>query len=150
MSTAYKFYDPDGLYFVSFATVEWIDVFTRPDYCNIVLESFEYCQENKGLNIHAWCIMSNHLHLIISRKGNNELAGIIRDLKKFTAVKILKEIELSGIESRKNWMLWIFKSAGTKIRIIQFTNSGGRIIILNYWNQIILLHKNLTICTTTR
>jgi len=29
MSTKYKFLDPEGIYFVSFATVGWADVFTR-------------------------------------------------------------------------------------------------------------------------
>ena len=28
----YKFHDPEGLYFISFATVDWIDVLTRADY----------------------------------------------------------------------------------------------------------------------
>lgn len=32
MSRAYKFNNPAGLYFVSFATVGWIDVFTRETY----------------------------------------------------------------------------------------------------------------------
>ncbi len=29
MSRNYKFHNPVGVYFVSFAVVEWIDVFTR-------------------------------------------------------------------------------------------------------------------------
>jgi len=32
MSRKYKFLDKEGLYFVSFATVNWIDVFVRPVY----------------------------------------------------------------------------------------------------------------------
>jgi hypothetical protein len=30
MSRNYKFYNPDGVYFISFAVVEWLDVFTHP------------------------------------------------------------------------------------------------------------------------
>jgi hypothetical protein len=43
MSRAYKFRDQQKLYFVSFATVNWIDVFTRRIYKDILLDSFRYC-----------------------------------------------------------------------------------------------------------
>ena len=65
MSSKYKFQDQRKLYFVSFSVVNWIDVFTRKYYRDIFLESLRFCQENKGLEIYAWCIMSNHVHLII-------------------------------------------------------------------------------------
>jgi putative transposase len=113
--SAYKFNDPDGVYFVTFTVVEWVDVFTREDYTNIVLESLRYCESEKGLEIYAWVIMSNHLHLIISRKNEgNGLSEIVRDFKKYTASKIIAEIENNKRESRRNWMLWIFSSAGKK------------------------------------
>jgi putative transposase len=113
MSTAYKFDNPDGIFFVTFTTVEWVDVFTRISNIEIVLDSLRFCQKNKGLVIHAWCIMTNHVHLIISRNGKNELAGIVRDFKKFTSTKIIQAIQEQP-ESRRNWMLWIFKSAGKR------------------------------------
>ena len=65
MSTKYKFRDDNELYFVSFATVNWIDVFSRQAYRDIFLESLVYCQENKGMELYAYCIMTNHVHLII-------------------------------------------------------------------------------------
>ncbi|MTI39268.1 transposase [Fulvivirga lutimaris] len=113
--SAYKFDDPEGIYFVTFTVVEWIDVFTRSEYSEIVLDSIRYCQKEKGLEVYAWVIMSNHIHLIISRNENvNDLSAIVRDFKKFTASHILKSIENNTHESRKNWMLWIFSSAGKK------------------------------------
>ena len=66
MSTKYKFLDPEGIYFVSFATVDWVDVFTRQEYKDIFIDSLKYCQKNKGMIIHAWCLMTNHVHLIFS------------------------------------------------------------------------------------
>jgi hypothetical protein len=32
----YRFDNPDGVYFVSFAVVDWVDVFTRLAYAEIV------------------------------------------------------------------------------------------------------------------
>ena len=112
MSTEYKFDNPDGVYFVSFATVQWVDVFTRTTCADILIDSLKFCQTKKGLVIHAWCIMSNHVHLIISRNGRFELPEIMRDFKKFTSAQVLKAITDNPMESRKNWMLWIFAEAG--------------------------------------
>ena len=42
MSTKYKFYNPDGTYFVSFSVVGWLDVFTRDMYREIFLDSLKY------------------------------------------------------------------------------------------------------------
>ena len=53
MSRNYKFQNSEGLYFVSFAVVGWLDVFTRNEYKDLVLESLEFCQKNKGMKIHA-------------------------------------------------------------------------------------------------
>ena len=63
-----------------------VDVFTRKDYRDIVIESIKHCQDKKGLILHAWCIMSNHLHLIVSAK-NKDLSDILRDFKKLPANK---------------------------------------------------------------
>ncbi|WP_221175744.1 hypothetical protein [Rufibacter immobilis] len=57
MSRKYKFYDKGGLYFVNFAVVYWIDVFTREEYCALITDSLNYCQQHKGLQVFAWCIM---------------------------------------------------------------------------------------------
>jgi putative transposase len=90
-----------------------IDVFTRSIYTDIILESLKYCQKEKGLRIHAWCIMSNHLHLMISTKMNHHLSDVLRDFKKFTSKQIISAIEdKENIESRRGWMLWLFKKAG--------------------------------------
>jgi REP element-mobilizing transposase RayT len=112
MSRAYKIKNKEGIYFVSFATVGWIDVFTRRIYKDILIDSLKYCQEEKGLILFAWCIMSNHVHLIAKAKEGFELSGILRDLKKFTSKKIIEAINENVQESRKEWMLSMFKNAG--------------------------------------
>ncbi|MDH5367172.1 MAG: transposase [Cyclobacteriaceae bacterium] len=107
----YKIRDQQAIHFITFAVVEWVDVFSRQDYAEMVVDSLKFCQEKKGLNIHAWVIMSNHLHLLVSAKPDNKLSDILRDFKKFTSSRIIKAIEGNKKESRRNWMLWIFKSA---------------------------------------
>jgi REP element-mobilizing transposase RayT len=111
MGEAYKFYNPDGIYFVTSAVVQWVNLFTRPRYKDILLDSLAYCQSHKGLNLHAYCIMTNHIHLIVSRNGKDELSAIMRDFKKFTSRQCFEAMGQGG-ESREAWLSWIFKSAG--------------------------------------
>ena len=66
MSEKYKVRNQDEQYFITFATVGWIDVFTRRCYVEILLESIRFCQANKGLEVYAWCIMSNHVHMMLA------------------------------------------------------------------------------------
>ena len=112
MSRKYKFHNPEGLYFITFATVGWIDVFSRQIYRDLLIENLQYCQKEKGLELVAWCIMSNHVHLIARAKENYLMQDIMRDYKKFTSKLILKTIEENPQESRKEWMLKYFNEAG--------------------------------------
>ena len=64
MSRKYKFAEKTGAYFISFATVNWIDVFTRVAYFDLIIESLAYCRKNKGMEIYAYCIMTSHVQLI--------------------------------------------------------------------------------------
>jgi putative transposase len=108
MSFAYRVYDQQGIYFVTFTVHQWVDVFTRRSYADILLENLRYCQQHKGLKIYAWVIMTNHCHLIISTESL-KLSDVIRDFKKHTAKKIVEAIEANESESRKRWLLWLLK-----------------------------------------
>jgi REP element-mobilizing transposase RayT len=105
-----KIYDQQGLNYLTFTVVGWIDVFTRQQYRDILLKSLQYCQENKGLVLHAYVIMSNHLHLVAhaSSEAKHGLSGLVGDFKQFTANKIIKAVQ-DGPESRKEWLLHMFR-----------------------------------------
>ena len=111
MSRKYKFRDPDTLYFVSVATVEWIDLFIRPEYAQIVMDSIRYCQENKGLELYAWCLMTSHVHLIMGTH-DRPLEDILRDLKSFTSRRLKEELYRHPGESRRSWISGMLECAG--------------------------------------
>jgi putative transposase len=110
MSRKYKFKDSTKPYFVSFATVYWLDVFTREEYKQIWVDSVKYCQQNKGLEVYAYCLMTNHAHMIISSE-TAKLSDIMRDMKKYTAEKIISAIKENISESRKEWLIKLFEQA---------------------------------------
>ena len=105
MSRKYKFHTPEGIYFVSFAVQNWVDTLTRKNYKDIIVDSLAYCQEHKGLNIYAWVIMSNHVHLVMSSEGQRTLSEIMRDFKRHTSKHIIDSIKTNPVESRREWML---------------------------------------------
>ena len=112
MPTGYQIADQEKLHYVTLQVVEWVDVFTRKVYRDIIIESLKYCQQHKHLEIYGYVIMSNHIHLLV-KSGIGNLSGALRDFKSFTSKQILKEIE-EGNESRRNWMLITFKIAAAK------------------------------------
>jgi putative transposase len=125
MSRKYKFHDNDKLYFISFATVNWIDVFVREEYMKIVIDSWRFCQEKKGLEIYGWCIMPSHVHMIIG-SSKNKLEDIVRDMKKHTSLELKAAIKNNVSESRKEWIIWMMERAGKK----NGNNSGWQ-----FWQQ---------------
>lgn len=109
MSTRYKILNQHATYFLTITTVGWIDIFTRKECRDIIIESLRHCQQNKNLHIFAYVIMSNHLHLMLRSEEPDCLSDVLRDFKKFTAKKIKEHILHSKIESRKEWMESLLK-----------------------------------------
>ena len=103
MKEGYIIRDQEKAHFITATVVDWIDVFTRKDYKDVVIDSLNYCIKSKGMILYGYVIMSNHVHLIIQSK-NGKLSDLIRDFKKFTATTILKKIKTKP-ESRREWML---------------------------------------------
>lgn len=100
----------DATYFLTFTVVGWIDIFTRSRYSDVIMDSFEYCIKNKGLDVFAYVVMPSHVHTV-ARNLDASLSGIIRDFKSHTAKTILEMIENEPGESRKEWLLHMFKYA---------------------------------------
>jgi putative transposase len=114
MSEKYKFWDPEGVYFVTLSIVGWVDLFTRWELKHVILDSLRYCQKEKGLIIHAWCLMPSHLHMITSSKAES-LPSILRDFKKYTSKEIINTINRIN-ESRKGWILEMFSDVADHLK----------------------------------
>ena len=104
--SGYRITNQHGLHYLTLTTVGWIDVFSRQIYRDHIIDSLKFCQENKGLVVYAYVIMSNHLHLITHSKEPFQLSDTLRDFKKYTAKQIIETIQ-SPKESRKDWLLHV-------------------------------------------
>ena len=81
-----------GPYFIIITVVDWAGLFIRPVYKHILIDSLKFCQANKGLVIYSYVIMSSHLHLIVTASNGN-LPDVIRDIKRYTNIKLIEAIE---------------------------------------------------------
>jgi len=115
MSEKYRVRNNDKPYFITTTTVGWIDVFTRLNHKKVIIDSLNYCVENKGLIIYAWCLMSNHLHMICQSDEKQQLSDIIRDFKTHTSKKIIQQLNEEP-ESRKEWMLEYFTKSCSHLK----------------------------------
>ena len=79
----------DGIYFLTPTIWNWYYIFDRHERWEILADSLIFCQKNKGLEIHQYVFMLNHLHLIVSSK---DVAGFLRDFKRHTTKLLFDNI----------------------------------------------------------
>ena len=97
-------------YFITFTVINWLDIFLKEGYTNILIDSIKYCQQNKGLEVYAYCIMPSHVHMIAAAKDGS-LGSILRDMKKHTSKQIVKAIEENNSDSKRELFLNQFYTA---------------------------------------
>tara|TARA_R110000744_G_scaffold57009_2_gene120016 strand:+ start:473 stop:973 length:501 start_codon:yes stop_codon:yes gene_type:complete len=126
---------------VSFATVYWLDVFTRDEYFQTIIENLNFCRKEKGMEIYCWCIMPSHVHLIFRDKNNNP-GKLLGQFKAHTSKEIQKSIETNPQESKKEWLLWMMERAGRKnanVKARQFWQQHNKPIEL--WSSHVIDQK---------
>jgi len=85
-------------YFITSSTVSWLPLFGNPIIANIIFDSLRFLQNKKSLSIHAYVLMENHIHLIVS---SPTLEEEIRKFKSFTARTCIDWYQ----KNNKQWIL---------------------------------------------
>ncbi|MDZ7657813.1 REP-associated tyrosine transposase [Fodinibius sp.] len=108
--SSWKIHPDTQYYFCTTSITKWYPVFTRIEYFSLIINSLIFCQRNKDLSIHAYVIMLNHMHLIISAGKPESIPNIFRDLKRHTSSEISSLLKTHG----KSNALRIFKKTANK------------------------------------
>ncbi|PWJ42698.1 REP-associated tyrosine transposase [Sediminitomix flava] len=142
----YRIYDQQATYFITPTIVRWIDLFSRQEYRDVVVDSLNYCTAHKGLNVHAWVIMSNHLHLVLSVSAPFQFSDVLRDFKRHTSKELIKRIK-DIPESRREWLLDAFAYEAKKTRRTShyklWQDSNHAVCMGNQlWKSIDYIHNN--------
>lgn len=115
--------------FITLQTVDWVDLFIRPVYKQMIVHSLNHFIESKGLVVHAWCLMTHHLHLLCKSEGAATITDLESQYRTFTTNKLLEAIETEPA-IRKEWMLGRFKNyslfgLGKKLQIWESSNDSA-------------------------
>ncbi len=83
----YKIQDDTNVYFSTCTIVQWQRIFKEEKHFRIIIDSLNYCTENKGLYVIGYVIMLNHLHLsarpgILPRAQLERASALSCDLEK--------------------------------------------------------------------
>jgi REP element-mobilizing transposase RayT len=98
MRSRYRVAEPDRAHFVTSTIVEWLPILASAACCNILVRSLAHCREHKRLRIYAWVILDNYFHAILAAP---DLSAVLRDLKSFTAMQLVQQLE----SERREWLL---------------------------------------------
>jgi REP element-mobilizing transposase RayT len=94
MSRPYRiFTDTNYAYFVTWTLVDWLHLFDKEPYRQIVLDSLNYLRTEKKTQLNAFVVMSSHLHAMLWPEIGINLSDVTRDFKRFTSRKISQEAE---------------------------------------------------------
>jgi REP element-mobilizing transposase RayT len=104
-------------HYLTFNVVDWIDIFVRPVFKQIIVESLNHFIGKKGLTVYAWCLMSNHLHLLAQTRNGFGLSLLADEFKKFTTKIILEDIDAEP-EVRRNWVMKKFEEASKAMKLL--------------------------------
>ena len=147
MKEGYVIRDQSMPHFLTATIVDWVNVFSRKNYRNTVIECLDFCIKNKGMILFSYVILSNHIHMII-QSNDGKLSDLIRDFKKFTSKSILDKIQTEP-ESRREWMLERFKlateshSRNKNFQFWQLGNHAEEIYSEKFlWTKIDYIHHN--------
>jgi REP element-mobilizing transposase RayT len=96
------------IYYVTTNVYKGLRIFTRPAYVLPLLDSLNFYRYKHAFRLLGYAIMPNHVHFILWPHGEPGLEEIMRDYKKFTAVRIIRQAEVEG---NAEWLA-AFRQAG--------------------------------------
>lgn len=85
-------------HFLTCTVVNWIPLFSKVELAQIILDSLSFLQRQQRLELYAYVIMENHIHLLASAAN---LSKEMRTFKSFTARSIVDLLE----KKQANYML---------------------------------------------
>ena len=149
MTTGYQIKDQEGLYYLTFQIVDWIDIFSRQVYRDIVIDSFKYAMENKGLQIFAYVIMSNHVHLelILELFPKHKIIGTIQSIAESRREWLLNRFQFNANQHSRNenYQVWTHENHAIYLYSPEFIAEKLEYLHQNPagWNMVMLIAINL-------
>ena len=104
MRSRYRVTSETNIHFITTSIHLWVPIVSNETLFQIILNSLKFCQANKGLKLHGYVIMVNHVHAIVSHERYDHIPNIVRDFKRHTAKEIRNYLANLGEFSQLFWV----------------------------------------------
>ncbi len=84
------------IYYITNVIHDRIPVFTRPSFIVPLIDSLNFYRYKQSYKLLGYVIMSDHFHILIWPQGEEAVPDIMRDFKRFTSGRILRQAEVDG------------------------------------------------------
>ncbi len=89
-------FDPANLYFVTTKAVDFLHIFQHDVIKRLILDTFDSFRLRKRMKLYCFVIMPNHTHFIGQFFEDDPLSDVMRDFKKHTADRIIRQLKAKG------------------------------------------------------
>ena len=114
-------------FFITTTFNDWIRLLINNEYYMIIINSILFCIKKYDVDVIAYVLMPNHIHLILFYNNKVNVSGLLRDLKKYTSVKIREKLVQDGKESILDRLA--YRKNGQKFKV--WKDRFDAVVILN-------------------
>lgn len=92
-------FDPAHLYFITTTAASHRPIFQRDVVKHILVDSMNYMRVSGWINLYAFVIMPNHIHLITRFLSDHQISDVMREFKKHTSKQIIRQFQAEDNQS---------------------------------------------------
>ena len=92
-----RFYGSDKIYFIVTKTFKNYPYFKEPIFCELFIEELKICKQLKQFKLYGFCIIYDHLNLLIQPNEKYNISNVMQAIKKETS-RDINRIILNNIE----------------------------------------------------
>ncbi len=120
-----RFHVEGHVYYITTVVYDRLPIFTRPSFIIPLYDSLNFYRYKQDFKLLGYVIMPDHVHLILWPFGSATPSDIMRDYKKFTATRIIRQAKVEQIEA---WTS-VFERAG-----LETGRSHNKVWQDSYWD----------------
>ncbi len=122
-----KRYHIEGhIYYITTNVYARRPIFTRPAYVIALIDSLNFYRHRYTFKLIGYVIMPDHIHLLVWPQQEANVDDFMRDFKKFTAIRIIRQAKVEG----RSDDLQAFQWAGTETG-----RSENKVWQDSYWDK---------------
>ena len=91
-NTPRRYYVSGGIYFITTKTYSNYEYFRAPIFCKLFMDDFEISKKLKQFRLYAFCLIYDHLHLLVQPYEKYDISEVMHNLKMNVSRNINKNI----------------------------------------------------------